>query len=127
MFIWRFDMAKLGKILGGLVGGTVGFIVGGPAGAIAGATALGGAGHGLDVQSSAARSAKREMLIQGENTRNAASKADKIAKEQSMNNERVLQKISQGRVRAANRRVRGGLFGDSGATQQYGSAQKLGG
>lgn len=121
-------MAKLGKIIGGLVGGGVGFLVGGPAGAALGATLLGGAGHGLDEQSHANRSAKREMLIQGEHTRNAANKADKIAREQSMANERVLSKISQGRVRAANRRVRGGLFGDSsGGGQQYGAAQRFGG
>jgi hypothetical protein len=120
-------MAKLGKIIGGIVGGGVGFLVGGPAGAALGATILGGAGHGLDVQSNASRSSKREMLRAGEYTREAANRADKVAKDQTMANEKALQKISQGRVRAANRRVRGGLFGDTGTSQQYGSAQKLGG
>ena len=115
MFIWRFDMAKLGRLFGTIAS----TLVGGPL--------VGLAAYGVGEVIHAKRGTKREMLVQGEHIRNAGAKADKIAKEQGAANERALQKISQGRVRAASRRVRGGLFGDAGGSSpSYAAAQKLG-
>ncbi len=97
------------------------------AAALLGGPVLGIATYAADAMIHAKRSAKREMLVQGENVRAASSRADKIAKDQSLASERIQQKISQGRVRAASRRVRGGLFGDNAGGSSYAPAQKLGG
>jgi hypothetical protein len=118
---------KRGKIIGAIAGGAAGFLVGGPPGAAIGATLAGGAGHGVDTQMDAAKTVKKEAKIQSEVIRGQAIKAEKIAKEQAAQAERSLRKISEGRVRATQRRVRGGLFGDASNTQQYGMAERLGG
>ncbi len=118
---------KSGTAAGGAGGAVAGFLLGGPLGAVAGALLGGTSGHGIDVQRKAAKDAGREMAAQTESIRGQAAKADIIARDQQAQAEKALQKISKGRVRASNRRVRGGLFGDTSSQEQYAVASRLGG
>ena len=120
-------MAKVGKLIPTIAGAIIGGVVGGPAGAAAGAS-IGAGLTATHTAGKAATRAKEEGVKQTEAIRGQTLKAEKFAKQQLMQSEKALRKISEGRVRAASRRVRGGLFGDSGGTQQqYGEAAKLGG
>lgn len=107
-------------------GAIAGFIMGGPLGAVAGGALGGSAGRGMDIQAEAAKTAAYESMKQSEIIRGQALRAEEIAKKQLLASQQSLQQISKGRVRAASRRARGGLFGDM-AIQQYGLASKLGG
>jgi hypothetical protein len=117
--------SKAGRIIPAVIGGIIGGVVGGPAGATAGFTAGSALTSAHDTGRANTR-AKEQLSQQTEIMRTQSIKADKMAKEQALLSERALKKISQGRVRAASRRVRGGLFGDS-QTQQYAVSNKLGG
>lgn len=113
---------KKGSIIGALGGAAAGFIIGGPAGAAIGAATGFSGGSTIDASSNT----RKETKATSEAIRGQAIKADEMAKKQARQAEQALQKISQSRVRASARRVRGGLFGDSQA-QQYNVASRLGG
>jgi len=54
-------------------------------------------------------------------------RAQDAAAKQEAQRQRSLRRIAQGRVRAARRRVRGGLFGDTQVSDQYNVSSRLGG
>jgi hypothetical protein len=105
-------------IIGGLLGG-----IAGPLGLAAGAAL--GAGMGTrrtaDVR-------QREAFTQARIEQETASKkATQMAAAQQRERDSALKKMKAGRMRAARRRIRGGLFGDVQADQQFTPAARLGG
>lgn len=120
---------KVGRVFATAAGAGIGFIVGGPAGAASGAAygaGLGfGLGHSIDAGVEARKQARHIAGQHAAAITGQAIKADEMARKQAKESERLQQNISRGHVRAAQRRVRGGLFGDS-QTPQY-SVSRLGG
>ena len=83
---------------------------------------------GLKMQHSAGKVAKELAAGQLAAINKQGVEADRIARDQRLQQDKALQKISMGRVKSSQRRIRGGLFGDAAnADSQYAASAKLGG